>query len=91
MLTNRANPRPVPLDAQHAGMLQSLKAMQGRAFDAAYVQGQMQGHQELLAIQEGYLKRPPASSDLEHIAVLAHMTILQHITMLQDLQNAIRT
>ncbi len=86
--TSAANPPPAPLDPAHEAMLESLRALQGRAFDAAYIRGQLQGHQELLAIQQGYLTPPVFDRDLEHIAVLARMTIGMHITMLEGLQRA---
>jgi putative membrane protein len=83
-----ANPPPAPLDRTHEALLQSLRPLQGHAFDVAYIEGQLQGHQELLLIQQGFLTPPVLNRDLEHIAVLARMTIGMHITMLEGLHRA---
>ncbi|MBL6458412.1 DUF4142 domain-containing protein [Belnapia sp. T6] len=85
VLTDVANPPPVPLDAEHQAMLTSLQGLTGPAFDRAYVQSQIQGHQELLLIQQGYLENTNRTPDGQHIAVLARASIQQHLTMLQDL------
>ena len=89
VLTDTNNPPPVPLDPKHAALLQQLQGMSGKAFDAAYVQGQIDGHQELLAIQQAYLNGVPISHDTRHIAILARMAIQMHLTMLQDIQGAL--
>ncbi len=87
--TNDANPPPAPLDPTHAALLKTLADTQGSGFDMAYLQAQTQGHQELLAIQQNFLRAPVQDRDLEHIAVLARATITMHITMLQDLTAAL--
>ncbi len=89
VLTDMANPPPAPLDAAHQGMLTQLQGEQGKAFDAAYVQGQIKGHQELFAIQQAYLNGNPTDRDREHIAMLARAVIQMHLTMLQDLQGLV--
>jgi putative membrane protein len=86
VLTDVANPPPVTLDAQHAAVLQTLQAQTGPAFDRAYVLSQIQGHQELLQVQQGYLDNTARTTDRQHIAALARMTIQQHLAMLADLQ-----
>lgn len=62
--------------------LQSAKA--GEAFDEEYVKGQIEGHRELLTIQQTYLK---SGKNLMNITVakLASGHIQDHITMLEDL------
>src|SRR4051812_40111845 len=91
VLTDVANPRPVPLDAGHEAVLKSLQSLSGVAFDRAYVQGQIQGHEELLLVQDGYLADNNRSTDGQHIAVLARMVIQQHLTMLRELQQMLAT
>ncbi len=86
VLTDMSNPPPAPLDGPHQQMLQQLTGQSGKAFDTAYVQGQMTGHQELLLIQQKFLDGMPTNRNLEHIAVLARTVINMHLTMLQDLQ-----
>jgi putative membrane protein len=85
VLTNTGNPPPVTLDAEHQAMLTSLQSLTGAGFDRAYVQNQLAGHKELLAVQQGYLDNTNRSADGQHIAVLARMSIQQHITMLEEL------
>jgi putative membrane protein len=86
VLTDSENPPPVPLDAEHAAVLQALQGQSGPAFDRAYVQGQIQGHHELLMVQQGYLDSTDRRVDMQHIAVLARMSIQQHLVMLTELQ-----
>lgn len=86
VLTDINNPPPAPLDPKHAALLQQLQGMSGKAFDAAYVQGQIDGHQELLNIQQAFLNGVPLSHDYRHVAILSRMAIQMHLTMLQDLQ-----
>ena len=86
VLTDTPNPRPVPLDPAHENMLRQLEATSGPAFDRSYVQGQIAGHQQLLGIQESYLKgQPSMGTDPVHVAMLARTVIQMHLTMLQDL------
>lgn len=85
-LTDLNNPPPAPLDAKHKGLLTQLQGMSGKAFDTAYVQGQIEGHQELLNIQQSFLNGVPVNHDSRHIAMLARTVIQMHLTMLQDIQ-----
>jgi putative membrane protein len=85
VLTNSDNPPPVKLDADHEAVLKTLQAQQGAAFDRAYVLGQIQQHQALLLVQQGYLENTNRSEDTQHIAALARVSIQQHLVMLQDL------
>ncbi len=86
-LTDKMDPPPAPLDAAHQQKLAALQAMPaGKAFDAAYVTGQIEGHHELEQIQEGYLNAQPSEGNARHIAMLARWSIRQHLTMLGDIQ-----
>jgi predicted outer membrane protein len=89
VLTDSANPSPPPLDPQHTALLRQLQGQTGKAFDVAYVQGQIAGHRELLNIQQALLNGTPTSRDEEHIAMLARTVIMMHLTMLQDLQGGL--
>jgi putative membrane protein len=78
------------IPADKANMMQALQqARPGAEFDRMYIQGQIQGHQELLQIQERYLQ---GSRNREHgnVAKLARGHIKEHLAMLQDLQKEIR-
>lgn len=73
------------LDAKGQEMLKKLQsAKAGEAFDKEYVKGQLEGHRELLTIQQTYLK---SGKNLMNITVakLASGHIQDHIKMLEDL------
>jgi putative membrane protein len=91
VLTSDNNPQPAALNSAYQMQLQQLQAQSGKAFDVAYVQGQIAGHQQLLAIQQGFLDGRPSDDDARHIAVLVRMVITMHLTMLHDLQNQLTT
>lgn len=86
VLTDAVQPPTVVLDTAMQGEMAQLQAQQGKAFDAAYVRIQIQGHQDLFAIQQDFLNSIPIDRDREHIAVLARTVIQMHLTMLRDLQ-----
>jgi predicted outer membrane protein len=86
VLTDTDNPPPVPLDADHAAVLQTLQGLSGPTFDRAFVLGQIQVHQALLMAQQGYLDNTNRTTATQHIAVLARMSIQQHLVMLQEIQ-----
>ena len=77
---------PAPeLDATQTAILQKLQQAKGTAFDREYVQGQVQGHQELLKVQETYLAAGK-HLDSTNVAKLARGMIREHLTLLQDLE-----
>ena len=65
-------------------MLQQMQGMSGKDFDNAYLQGQLQGHQQLLQIQEDYLASGQNIHHV-HVAQLARPTIQEHIEHLQGM------
>lgn len=78
------------LDAKHAEMLKKLQQAQaGEAFDKMYVDGQLQGHQELLQIQETYLKSNSRNREHVNVAKLARGHIKEHVQVLTDLKEAL--
>ncbi|HEX8168764.1 MAG TPA: DUF4142 domain-containing protein [Beijerinckiaceae bacterium] len=83
-----ANP-PQP-DQQHAAMIQKLQqAKAGDAFDKEYIQGQLQGHQELLQIQERFLQERPQNREAMNAAKLARGHIKEHLALLKDIQEGL--
>ncbi len=88
VLTDTPAPAVAPLDNAHAAQLQALSRLPpGHAFDAQYVALQLQGHTELLDVQNSFLQAQPSmSSDSAHIAMLARTTIQMHLTLLEDLR-----
>jgi putative membrane protein len=82
-----AQPQP---DQQHAAMIQKLQqAKAGDQFDKMYIDGQIQGHQELLQVQETYLKSNSRNREHMNMAKLARGHIKEHIAMLQDIKQAL--
>jgi len=62
------------------------KAGAGASFDKDYVALQIQGHQELLKLQEDYLKQGSGNRETTNVAKLARNQIQEHLAMLQDIQ-----
>jgi putative membrane protein len=91
ILTDAPAPSVAPLDGTHAAQLQALNSLpSGHVFDAQYVTLQLQGHQELLSIQNNFLQAQPSmSSDVVHIAMLARTTIQMHLVLLGELRQMV--
>ena len=91
VLNDLPAPPVAQLDSTHAAQLQALSSLPaGHAFDIQYVTLQLQGHHELLGIQNDFLQAQPSmSSDVAHIAMLARTTIQMHLTLLEELHRAI--
>lgn len=72
-------------EARMADMIQRLNGLSGAEFDKAFLAGQVEGHQALLAIQEDYIS---GGRNREHrgIAMLARGQIREHLAVLADLQ-----
>lgn len=88
VLTDSQNPPPAPLDTTLSAQLQQLQSATGAAFDPQYLKAQIQVHNELLNVQEEFLRAQPAmNTDNVHVAMLARTVIQMHLTMLADLVN----
>lgn len=72
-------------DQKHAAMLQKLQQAKGDAFDRAYIQGQLEGHKELLQAQESFIRSGSRNREAMNVAKLAASRIREHIEDLQDL------
>lgn len=96
VLTNQPSPPPAPLGDKHAAVLKSLQDVSGAGFDRAYVNAQIEGHSELLTIQDAFTlgKGQDTASllatDTAHIATLAKAMIQMHLTLLKELNDAVR-
>ncbi len=81
---------PPQLDAKHADMFRKLQETKaGEAFDKMYVDGQIQGHEELLRIQETFLKSNSRNREHVNVAKLARGHIKEHVQVLKDLKEAL--
>jgi len=65
-------------------MLQQMQGLSGAEFDQTYMQAQLEGHQQLLQIQETYLQSGQNIHHV-HVAKLASPTIVEHIEHLQGM------
>ena len=73
------------VDQKHAAMMQKLEQAKGKAFDRAYVQGQTEGHQELLQIQETFIKSGSQNREAMNVAKLVAGRIREHLEILDDI------
>ena len=83
-------PVPMKLEGEDAAMVQKMQGMQaGAEFDRMFVQGQIEGHQKLLRIQEEYIRQ---GRNREHmnVAKLARGHIKEHIEEFTDLSKTLR-
>lgn len=96
VLTMQASPPPVQLDEKHAAVLKELQGASGAEFDKAYVKAQIEGHSELLTIQDAYTigrgqdTAAMLANDTARIATLTKAAIQTHLTMLKDLNDVLR-
>jgi len=75
------------MSGQASGAMEEMsKTGAGAAFDRAYVELQIRGHQELLAIQERYLASNSGHRPTMTVARLARGQIREHLALLQDIQ-----
>lgn len=69
-----------------AAMERMSRAQAGPAFDKDYVTLQIQGHQELLKLQEDYLRNASGNRETMNVARLARGQIQEHLAKLQNMQ-----
>jgi len=74
------------MDAKDREMVQKLQQASGSAFDKQYYQGQLQGHRELLQIQENFIKSGSRNREAVNVAKLARGHIKEHIELLESIE-----
>jgi putative membrane protein len=96
VLTLQVSPPPARLDERHAAVLKELQGASGADFDKAYVKAQVEGHAELLTIQDAHTigrgqdTAAMLANDTARIATLAKAAIQTHLTMLKELNDVLR-
>jgi putative membrane protein len=81
-----AAPGSAPLRPDHASLLRQLEdTPSGGAFDRMYVQGQIRGHRELLALNSSYL-RTGSNAHEQQVAQMSVPIIQQHLAVLSSLR-----
>ena len=79
----------MPADARQ--MVQKLQSAQaGAEFDRQYLQGQIEGHRDLLQVQERYLASNPQIREHMNVAKMARTQIREHIALLETMQQKMR-
>ena len=78
------------MDAQAREMVQKLQQASGAEFDRMYLQGQIQGHRDLLQVQERYLQSNAQNREHMNLAKMARTQIREHITLLEDMQKTMK-
>lgn len=89
--SSTASASAMPMDQQSRDMVQKLQSAQaGQEFDRQYLQGQIQGHQDLLQVQERYLQSNPQNREHMNVAKMARTQIREHIALLENMQQKMR-
>jgi len=79
------------MDASARDMMQKMQNQQaGAEFDKMYLEAQLQGHRDLLQVQERYLQSNPQNREHMNVAKMARGHIREHIAMLEDMQKTMR-
>ena len=83
-----SKPGAAGLSEEHATMLAQLEALEGAEFDAMYVDGQIEGHNELLAIHQAYASggEDPMARGASMVGVTGIQT---HLVMLDSIRKTI--
>ena len=83
-----SKPGAVSLDDKHKAMLQKLQAAKGAEFDKMYIEGQIKGHEELMAIHKDYA-RSGKDEMARGASTVAVPAIETHLAMLKTIQNSL--
>ena len=79
------------MDPSARDMMQKMQNQQaGAEFDKMYLEAQLQGHRDLLQVQERYLQSNPQNREHMNVAKMARGHIREHIAMLEDMQKTMR-
>jgi len=79
------------MDASARDMMQKMQNQQaGPDFDKMYLEAQLQGHRDLLQVQERYLQSNPQNREHMNVAKMARGHIREHIAMLEEVQKTLR-
>jgi len=78
------------LDTKGREMIQRLQQASETEFDRAYLAGQIEGHRDLLQVQERYLSANPQNINHVNLVKLARGQIREHIALLTNIQTVVR-
>jgi putative membrane protein len=79
------------MDASAHDMMQKMQNQQaGAEFDTMYLRAQLQGHRDLLQVQERYLQSNPQNREHTNVAKMARGHIREHLAMHEEMQKTLR-
>ncbi|WP_201863726.1 DUF4142 domain-containing protein [Microvirga soli] len=79
------------MDPSARDMMQKMQNQQaGAEFDKMYLEAQLQGHRDLLQVQERYLQSNPQNREHMNVAKMARGHIREHIAMLEVMQKTMK-
>jgi putative membrane protein len=78
------------LDTKGREIIQKLQQASDSEFDKAYLAGQIEGHRDLLQVQERYLSSNPQNINHANVVKLARGQIKEHIALLSNIQTVVR-
>lgn len=81
------NPPPPALEPRQQAMIDELRGLDGKAFDAAYIRQQRMAHDEALALHSGYARNGD-KAELRAAASKAVPIVRRHIERLQSLPSS---
>ena len=81
-----SEPGAAGLSEKHAAMVEKLQAAEGAEFDMMYIEGQIDGHEELLTIHKSYARNgdDPMARGASIVGVTA---IESHLVMLKSIKS----
>ncbi|HEX2148512.1 MAG TPA: DUF4142 domain-containing protein [Pseudorhizobium sp.] len=83
-----SRPGAAGISQKHAARLEKLEAAEGAEFDAMYIEGQIDGHEELLAIHKKYARN--GDDPMARGASIVGVTGIQsHLAMLKGIKSMI--
>ena len=88
VLTSTGVQAPDDVDGEHQALIEKLMGLEGDEFDAAYVDGQIMTHEELLAIQKPMAGMSEVTLPVA-TAKIAVASIESHIAMLRGIRQAL--
>jgi putative membrane protein len=88
---SQSGPSAMQMDAGARDMMQKMQNQQaGAEFDKMYLEAQLQGHRDLLQVQERYLQSNPQNREHMNVAKMARGHINEHIALLEEMQKTMR-
>ncbi|MEE1657774.1 DUF4142 domain-containing protein [Microvirga sp. CF3062] len=89
--SNQSGQSAMQMDAGARDMMQKMQSQQaGAEFDKMYLEAQLQGHRDLLQVQERYLQSNPQNREHMNVAKMVRGHIREHIAMLEEMQKTVR-